>query len=76
MNNGIDEVDLTTKEQREEICYRCPLYIDGICNNNLYLNPKTGEISYKLKEGFFKGCGCLIRYKVKSKSAKCPAKKW
>jgi hypothetical protein len=48
---------------RIEICKKCPLFkniLGGQCNPRLYLNPETGEISNKLKDGFYRGCGCRL----------------
>lgn len=35
-------------EQRLKVCYSCPLYstkLGGLCNNRLWLNPNTGDVS-------------------------------
>jgi hypothetical protein len=55
------------KEQRLRICYMCPLYskkYGGICNNKLFLNPITGDVSLSKKEGYKQGCGCRILAKT------------
>jgi hypothetical protein len=66
---------------RMTICKKCPLYTERIsggpvCSSYLYIDPKTDEISLKRKEGYVKGCGCVIASKIKSKEAACPADKW
>jgi hypothetical protein len=66
---------------RMEICRKCPLYTDRraggpVCSSYLYINPNTNEISLRRKEGYVKGCGCVIPNKVKSPDAACPAGKW
>lgn len=35
-------------EERLNICYSCPIYspkFGGLCNNRLWLNPNTGDVS-------------------------------
>ena len=66
-------------EKRLEICYSCPLYskkLGGKCNNKLWLNPNTGDISIEKKDGYVNGCGCLLKSKVRATNAKCPVNKW
>lgn len=66
--------------ERMKICKKCPLFAikfgQEVCNNKLYLNIKTGEISTKEKEGFKRGCGCRLRAKTTLAKAKCPFGKW
>ena len=67
-------------EERIKICKTCKLYkadspLGEICNNKLYLNPKTDEVSYFKKEGFKQGCGCMLRAKTRIVDAKCPINK-
>lgn len=67
------------KNNRLKICYRCPLYsklLGGICNNRLWLNVKSGEVSTKKKEGFNRGCGCILESKARLSDATCPNGKW
>ena len=64
---------------RKKICYRCPLFsikYGGICNDKLWINPKTGDISTEEKDEFIKGCGCRINAKTTLSSAECPIGKW
>lgn len=67
-------------EPRLAICQKCPLYkktVAGyICNNNAWLNPKTGDFSLDKKDDYVKGCGCRLNAKVRVPSAQCPAGKW
>lgn len=65
--------------ERKKICYSCPLYspkFGGLCNNNLWINTDTGEISSIKKEGYKQGCGCRINAKTTIFEAKCPIGKW
>jgi hypothetical protein len=67
------------KEKRMKICLKCPLYKDtlgGICNSNLWLNPKTGDVSTEQENGYYRGCGCRLQAKTTLSTASCPAKKW
>ena len=47
-----------------------------MCNAGLYLNPKTNDVSVYPKEGYIKGCGCHLKWKIANKKSKCPAGKW
>ena len=67
------------KEERLKICYMCPLYssrLGGTCNNKLYLNVVTGDVSTSKKEGYKQGCGCRMQAKTTLPNAKCPVGKW
>lgn len=67
------------KQERLKICYSCPLFLNklgGICNNKLWLNPNTGQISTTRKDGFKKGCGCRLLSKTTLPNAECPLGKW
>jgi hypothetical protein len=67
------------KQERLEICKNCPIYSSrngGTCNSSLWLDPKTGDVSGKPKVGYFRGCGCSIKWKVSNESSYCPAHKW
>lgn len=68
-------------ESRIAICKKCPLYkrkymIVAYCNEKLYLNPKTNDVSTYPKDGYIKGCGCTIEYKANNLNNHCPCKKW
>ena len=66
-------------KERLKICKQCPLYLEdygGQCNPRLYLNPETGEVSNKFRQGFYKGCGCRLQAKTRLPGASCPATKW
>lgn len=66
-------------KSRLKICYRCPIYskrLGGMCNNRLWLNPNTGDVSVNKKEGYIRGCGCRLSPKTRLPNAKCPVGKW
>lgn len=72
-------LDNDISEGRLRICYQCPLYsqkFGGLCNNRLWLNVETGDLSLTEKEGYKNGCGCVVRYKVKNTNSICPLGKW
>lgn len=67
--------------ERLAICKHCKLRkIDSklgeMCDSNKWLNPKTDELSDIKKEGFYNGCGCIIRMKVQDPYNTCPLRKW
>lgn len=66
-------------KNRLNICYRCPLYspkLGGICNDKLWMNVNTGQISSIKKPGYINGCSCRLTAKTRVPEAKCPANKW
>lgn len=67
-------------ETRLKICRDCLLYdhrsYGDICNDNLYLNPETDEVSSFPRNGYFRGCGCRLKAKTTLPTAHCPANKW
>jgi hypothetical protein len=41
-------------QQRMKVCYKCPLFspkFGGWCNNKLYIDPNTNDISAVAKDG-------------------------
>ena len=65
-------------EERTETCKHCPICnLDvWLCSGSLYLNPTNNQISTTPKEGFIKGCGCVLAQKIPNRTKKCPAGKW
>ena len=66
-------------EKRLNICYRCPIYSSkygGTCNNKLWLNIETRDISLEPKTGYKNGCGCILESKTKNPASSCPLDKW
>lgn len=66
-------------EFRINICYKCPLYstkYGGLCNDKLWLDPITNDVSTYSQPGYTRGCGCLLESKVKQELASCPLDKW
>lgn len=65
-------------EERTRICRECAIcdLENEVCNAKLYVNPETNDVSTSPKEGYIKGCGCALAYKIKNKNKKCPAGKW
>ena len=61
-------------DKRLEICKACPLYKDTafgtVCNPKLYIN-EEGETSYIPKEGYKKGCNCILRRKAANPGNHC-----
>jgi hypothetical protein len=64
--------------ERTQICRMCPICetSSNICNASLYLNPETNDVSLVEKEGYIKGCGCHLKWKIANIKSKCPAGKW
>lgn len=65
-------------KEREEICNKCPIYNlrNETCNPKLWINPDTNEVSITAKSGFIRGCGCLIKTKMRNLNNHCVAGKW
>ena len=47
-----------------------------MCNNKLWLNPITKDVSLDKKDGYVRGCGCVLSAKTRLPNAVCPANKW
>ena len=66
-------------DKRLEICKVCPLYKEtafrAVCNPKLYIN-ESGETSYIPKEGYKKGCNCILRRKAANPGNHCVIGKW
>lgn len=73
-----NELNIDMIEEREKICKKCPICdLDNwVCNAKLYLNPDTNDVSISPKDGYIKGCGCVLKYKIPNGNKHCPAKKW
>lgn len=67
-------------ESRMAVCKKCLLYkstlAGPICNNKLWYDPETGDISMEYKSGYINGCGCRLLAKTTLPSAVCPINKW
>lgn len=77
--NELFKLNDDISKNRLKICYQCPLFLNklgGICNNRLWLNVNTGDVSTIKKVGYVKGCGCLLKSKVNNVNSKCPVNKW
>ena len=66
--------------KRLEICKACPLYKETsngpVCNPSKYISPDGKEWSYFKKEGWIKGCNCLLKNKTRGFNNQCIVKKW
>lgn len=72
LNKNLSEIRLA-------ICKKCPLFsprLGGVCNNRLWYNKETGDVSMSKKSGYIKGCGCRLKAKTTLANEKCPAGKW
>ena len=67
-------------EDRLAICKMCAIARQtefGLkCDDRKYLNKDTNKSSFFKKDGWVKGCGCMINSKAKNPSNHCPANKW
>lgn len=66
-------------EERMKICLKCPIFsqkLGGICNNKLWINPKTDDVSLIKKPGYVQGCGCRLQAKTTLNNEHCPVNKW
>lgn len=69
------------KDQRMEICKKCPLYKDTpmgpVCNPRLYISEldKTTVID-RPRIGYKRGCGCRLNAKTRLQNSKCIVNKW
>ena len=66
-------------EERMKICLKCPIFsqkLGGICNNKLWINPKTDDVSLTKKPGYVQGCGCRLQAKTTLVNEHCIINKW
>lgn len=78
INNSLG-INKSMSELRMDICKKCPIYstkMGGICNRNLWINPKTDDVSCEEKFGYVRGCNCKLSFKTAVASETCPAGKW
>lgn len=65
---------------RLKICSKCPLYkktiVGPVCNNKLWLDVNTGDVSTTKKDNYVNGCGCRLEAKTTLPNAICPINKW
>lgn len=78
-NNVFDKRKMLYDE-RIKICRACPLLkVDNIfgevCNKSLYIN-KEGKTSKTPKDGYVRGCGCVLASKTRVDEAHCVINKW
>lgn len=78
-NNVFDKRKMLYDE-RIKICRACPLLkVDNIfgevCNKALYIN-KEGKTSKTSKDGYVRGCGCVLASKTRVDEAHCVIDKW
>lgn len=84
LNGHINELFGLNKDiskARLQVCRECPLYkrsvvLGEICNNKIWYNPSTENISEVQIEGYINGCGCRLKAKTTSSSVVCPLGKW
>lgn len=77
--NELFNLNNEISKKRLNICYSCPLYspkLGGICNNKLWLNVNTGDVSTIKKDGYVNGCRCKLFQKTRMSASTCPANKW
>lgn len=63
-------------DDRLAICKVCPIFNNGRCNSNLWINPDTNEVSTYAKMGYVRGCNCIISVKARNQYNHCVAGKW
>lgn len=71
----------TLQKSRMAICKKCPLYkhkyfVFHTCNEHLYLNPETNDVSTSKRDGYIQGCGCDLSYRTANPNQHCICNKW
>ena len=54
--NEIFNLNEDISKNRLKVCYK----LGGICNNRLWLNVNTGDVSTTMKPGYINGCSCRL----------------
>lgn len=65
-------------EDRLNICKECKLYsfkAGGYCNDKVWYNPTTDKISIIKRDGYTRGCGCILDRKIRNIDSTCPINK-
>jgi len=66
-------------DARLAICRDCPLYKVGnfgpVCDSKKYIN-REGDVRWLPKDGYTRGCGCLLKQKAANAANHCIIKKW
>ena len=47
-----------------------------MCNDKLWYNANTGDVSVYEQDGYKRGCGCRLLAKTRLTNASCPLNKW
>lgn len=67
-------------EERLEICRNCPIMrmteYGMKCDDRKWISPDGKEGSFFKRDGWKKGCGCMLQYKVKNQTNHCVAGLW
>jgi len=67
-------------EKRLEICSNCPIMriteYGMKCDDRKWISPDGKEGSFFKKDGWKKGCGCILNYKVRNASNHCVIRLW
>ena len=67
-------------EERLEICKKCPIMrmteYGMKCDDRKWISPDGKEGSFLKKDGWKKGCGCMLQYKVRTQTNHCIAGLW
>lgn len=77
--NELLGINKDVSQIRMNICKECPIFspkYGGLCNEKLYINPDTDDISITEKKGYVQGCGCRLLAKTTLPDEKCVAGKW
>ena len=46
------------------------------CDDRKWISPDGTQASFFKKDGWKRGCGCMIQVKVRNAANHCPANKW
>ena len=68
-------------EKRLEICRKCPICtIDSEfgmkCDERKWISPDGTQSSFFKKDGWKKGCGCILQFKVRNINKHCVIGLW
>lgn len=79
--NEVFGLNQNISDARLRVCRNCALYkksvvLGEVCNNKLWINPDTGDLSMVKKDGYINGCGCRLKAKTTLPNATCPIGKW
>lgn len=67
-------------QKRIDICKKCPIMrmteFGMKCDDRKWISPDGKQGSFFKKDGWKRGCGCLLSHKTRNPASRCICGKW